>query len=548
MPTQIQLRRGTYSQHQAFTGATAEPTFDTTNSVLRIHDGSTPGGLEQVSGNTLYKSTPVRVVSTSNITLSGTQTIDSVSVAVGDRVLVTGQSDNTKNGIWVVADLAWTRAFDFDKVGNIKKGMFIYVAEGGNHNETVWKLTSQPTTIELHAITFEKWLGVETRGLAQNTVAGLVVRQSKGTYTSRAITVSGQGITVTNGDGISGNPLLSLNSTPNNTASTIMARDATGSFVAQNAVLNGNLTVNGIVIDGGSLVGSTSTFNLVSTNALTINLGDVATNITAGAAGSNGTFRIKNDNVLIDGNLTVNGTTTTTNSTVVTIDDPILTLGGDTAPVSDDAKDRGVEFRYYSGAAKKGFFGWDNSQAKYWLLKDATNTSEVFSGTLADLQLGDLAVDGGDITTTSTTFNLVEANATTLNIGAAATTVNLGNATGTTTVRSGTVVGSNATQNLWNTVATTINAFGVAGTLNLANGITTAQTINLATGATATATTKTLNLATGGAAGPADTAGLGAADAAGKLVPHKNMRALVAVFESFPELAKHFRLVVQHKN
>ena len=55
--------------------------------------------------------------------------------------------------------------------------------------------------------------------------------------------------------------------------------------------------------------------------------------------------------VTIRGNLQVDGTTTTVNSTVTTLDDPIITLGGDTAPASDDSKDRGVEFRYYDSSA-----------------------------------------------------------------------------------------------------------------------------------------------------------------------------------------------------
>ena len=63
--------------------------------------------------------------------------------------------------------------------------------------------------------------------------------------------------------------------------------------------------------------------------------------------------------VQIRGDLQVDGTTTTVNSTVVTIDDPIFTLGGDTAPVADDNKDRGIEFKYYDGQARLGFFGWD---------------------------------------------------------------------------------------------------------------------------------------------------------------------------------------------
>ena len=89
----------------------------------------------------------------------------------------------------------------------------------------------------------------------------------------------------------------------------------------------------------------------------------------------------------IGGNLIVNGTTTTINSTTITVDDPILTLGGDTNPVSDDNKDRGIEFRYFDTTAKRGFFGWDDSSLAYRFLENATNTSEVFTGTNAVLLL-----------------------------------------------------------------------------------------------------------------------------------------------------------------
>jgi hypothetical protein len=86
--------------------------------------------------------------------------------------------------------------------------------------------------------------------------------------------------------------------------------------------------------------------------------------------------------VTVGGDLTVNGTTTTINSTTTTVDDPVFTLGGDTAPSSDDNKDRGIEFRYHTGsAAKVGFFGFDDSAGKFTFIPDATNSSEVFSGT-----------------------------------------------------------------------------------------------------------------------------------------------------------------------
>ena len=98
------------------------------------------------------------------------------------------------------------------------------------------------------------------------------------------------------------------------------------------------------------------------------------------------------DNVTIAGSLTVGenfivtGSTVVVNSTVVTIDDPIFTLGGDTAPTVDDNKDRGIEFRYHNGtSAKVGFFGFDDSTGKFTFIPDATNSSEVFSGTKGEL-------------------------------------------------------------------------------------------------------------------------------------------------------------------
>ena len=44
MATQLQLRKGTKIQNDAFTGAEAELTYDTTTKGLRIHDGETQGG------------------------------------------------------------------------------------------------------------------------------------------------------------------------------------------------------------------------------------------------------------------------------------------------------------------------------------------------------------------------------------------------------------------------------------------------------------------------------------------------------------------------
>lgn len=46
MPTILQLRRGTTTEHASFTGAEGEVTVNTTKDTLVIHDGSTQGGFE----------------------------------------------------------------------------------------------------------------------------------------------------------------------------------------------------------------------------------------------------------------------------------------------------------------------------------------------------------------------------------------------------------------------------------------------------------------------------------------------------------------------
>ncbi|MAI17851.1 MAG: hypothetical protein CMH04_04240 [Marinovum sp.] len=97
-----------------------------------------------------------------------------------------------------------------------------------------------------------------------------------------------------------------------------------------------------------------------------------------GAAGS----------VVIEGNLTVNGTQTTVNSTTVTIDDPVFTLAGDTAPGTNDGLDKGIEFRWYDTQARLGFFGYDLSDNRFKMIEDATLGSGVYSGTVSGVQFG----------------------------------------------------------------------------------------------------------------------------------------------------------------
>jgi len=103
-----------------------------------------------------------------------------------------------------------------------------------------------------------------------------------------------------------------------------------------------------------------------------------------------------------------------------------------------------------------------------YLVFTTTNGSELtkFSTASVDIDL-DLNVDGGDLTTNATTFNLLNANATTVNAFGAATAIDMGATSGTATINNPTLVGTQSTQNLYNSAATTMNFAGAAATLNM---------------------------------------------------------------------------------
>ena len=130
----------------------------------------------------------------------------------------------------------------------------------------------------------------------------------------------------------------------------------------------------------GDTTGSPSEVDLLTQP---LNVVGTANEIETSTSGNTITIGLP-DNVIITGNLTVNGTTTTVNSETVTIDDPLFTLAGDTAPGSNDGLDRGIEYQWYDDASpagpQLGFFGYDNSAGKFTFIQYATNAGSVISG------------------------------------------------------------------------------------------------------------------------------------------------------------------------
>lgn len=101
-----------------------------------------------------------RVATTGNITLSGTQTIDGISLVAGNRVLVKDQTTKQNNGIYVVAAGTWARSADSNQDSEIQTGLFVFVEEGNTNANSGWVLTTEnPIELGIDELIFAKFSG-----------------------------------------------------------------------------------------------------------------------------------------------------------------------------------------------------------------------------------------------------------------------------------------------------------------------------------------------------------------------------------------------------
>lgn len=146
----------------------------------------------------------VKAATTANITLSGLQNIDGISVQAGDRVLVKNQSTASQNGIYVASASAWARAADMSIWAEVPNA-FVFIEEGNTQADTGWVVTSnQGGTIDSTAITWVQFSG------AGSYTAGNGLQIAGNEFSVKAdgstITVSASGIKVS--DTYAGNSSL----------------------------------------------------------------------------------------------------------------------------------------------------------------------------------------------------------------------------------------------------------------------------------------------------------------------------------------------------
>lgn len=106
---------------------------------------------------------PVRVASTANVTIASTgngATMDGVTLATDDRVLLKDQSSASENGIYTVGASSLTRAADMDATDEVKPGTLVYVFEGTANGDKQFAVTSDAAiTVGTTAMTWGQLTG-----------------------------------------------------------------------------------------------------------------------------------------------------------------------------------------------------------------------------------------------------------------------------------------------------------------------------------------------------------------------------------------------------
>jgi hypothetical protein len=261
----------------AFTTASA------TNQPIGNNDLTTKLYVDSLALGISWKQ-PVVAATLANITLSGAQTIDTVSVVDGDRVLVKNQSTQANNGIYIVGT-PWTRSPDANLWDELVSAL-VFV-ESGSQAGSAWYCPVQPGgTLGVTAITWNNFSvgGVYFAGTGLNLSGG------------DTFNITNTGVTAATYGSASAVPVIAVNQQGQITSASNSNIAIAGSQITSGTIDSGrisgdysgitgvgtltNLTVSNTIT--GSISGNAAT----ATSATSATTATTATNIAGGATGS----------------------------------------------------------------------------------------------------------------------------------------------------------------------------------------------------------------------------------------------------------------------
>ena len=492
MSTQVQFRRGTTTQNNAFTGAQGELSVDTDLKTIRLHDGTTAGGgstmLNNVSpqtalnktfstgsvwqgnavglgyggtgsaltanaGSILYSTASGLALSTSGtsgqvLVSGGTGAptfVAASSIAAGTSTLATTATNIAGGSAGQLIIQADTNLSTFITAG--ASGTFLRSAGAGyaptwatadvTIGSTVISLGSSTTGLD----------GVDilaSTGTSHWTLPAGTTAQRPGTPAAGMVRYNSSQATF---EGYSSGAWSSLGGVKSVDALTyIIAETSAGAsngeleFYAEDAAGTGTVKIGGwnrsrLLESTGTILGTQTTQNLFNTVATTVNAFGAATTISLGAA---------------TGTLTVNNAKTIFNST------NSIQLPAGTTAQRDGTPVTGM-VRYNSDLST-----FEGYAATAWGSLGGVKSVDALTYIVAETSAG---ASNGDLDF------FAEDTA-----GTAATQVGQWNRTNLKDY-TGTLVGTKTTQNIFNATATAINAFGAASTIALGKDGSTVTTL-----------------------------------------------------------------------
>ena len=251
----------------------------------------------------------VRVASTADVDitseLTNGDTLDGVTLATNDRVLLRAQSDDTENGVYVVvASGGASRATDFDQPAEVTSGVFFFVEEGNTYADAGFVLTSDggQQTVGTDSLTFVQFSG------AGQIVAGNGLAKSGNTLSvnvANGIEISGDNVQLESavaGDGLTYNSgVLDVVGTADKITVSSNAITIASTYVGQNTITTlGTITTgtwNGTAIaaaNGGTGQTSYSTGDILVASGSSA-LGKLTLGVSGKVLQSNGSTLVYDD-------------------------------------------------------------------------------------------------------------------------------------------------------------------------------------------------------------------------------------------------------------
>jgi hypothetical protein len=129
---------------------------------VSAQDAATKNYVDNVAQGLDIKQSCLAASTTNIATLSGLLTIDGVTLAAGDRVLVKNQTAQEENGIYIASATAWSRSPDANTWDELRSA-FTFIEQGSTQADTGWVCTIDAGgTLGVTAVTWTQFSGAGT--------------------------------------------------------------------------------------------------------------------------------------------------------------------------------------------------------------------------------------------------------------------------------------------------------------------------------------------------------------------------------------------------